>query len=225
MANGELAPTPPPTPGPPSLPGFPAAATARGATRRIHLVPHGGISGPTHAATGCHYVYWPQSAGSTGSEQPKHLNTFKQIRADGDGPLVGLMREVRIRWILFRRAHRPAAWQLLLLGAALVAAMIGVAAFTTYRSDSALAGQLSQLQQQTISLQGQVSAQRQELAASGSQGWQKELARAAGLSGRGESVYVIESAARAAGPGPAVSAIQRAAQVVDQLDAAATAAA
>lgn len=107
----------------------------------------------------------------------------------------------------------------------MVAGLIGLAALSTYRSDSALAGQRSQLQQQTAALQGQVSAQQQELSASGTPGWQMELAREAGLSGAGESVYVIESAARAAGPGPAVNGLQRAAQVVEQLYTGATGAA
>ncbi|MGA9774511.1 MAG: hypothetical protein WBU92_01170 [Candidatus Dormiibacterota bacterium] len=127
------------------------------------------------------------------------------------------MREARIRWILFRRSHSLAPWQLLMLVALLVAGGISAAALSTYRSDQALGRQLVQLQSQAQALQSQVAAQRQEVAVAGSSQWQSELARADGLSGSGESVYVIESAVAAAGPGPAQAGVQKAAQVVSQM--------
>lgn len=131
------------------------------------------------------------------------------------------MREARIRWILFRRSHSPKSWQLLLLASLAVAGGIGVAALSTYRSDQALGRQLTRLQTQTGTLQGQVAGQRQEARVAAGSAWQAELARADGLSGGGETVYLIESAVVAAGPGPAEAGVHRAARVLGQLTAAA----
>lgn len=92
-----------------------------------------------------------------------------------------------------------------------------MAAYSTYRSDQALGRQLLEIQSQTGQLQVQVAAQNQELKVAATSQWQAELARADGLSAPGETVYVIESAAAAAGPGPAQAGVERAAQVVSTL--------
>jgi len=136
------------------------------------------------------------------------LPTFNHIRADVRGPGAGLIREARIRWILFRRSHRLASWQVMMLGAAVLAAGIGLAAYSSHKADQALRQQLVQLQAQTQTLNGQVQAERQELTAAGSPSWQAELARAQGLTAPGQQVYVVESPAVAAGPTPAEEGIQ-----------------
>ncbi len=126
------------------------------------------------------------------------------------------MRELRVRWILLRRGRSFTAGQALLAAGLLVSAGIAVAALSTYRSDQALGRQLLAIQGQASQLQTEVAAQNQELAVAGASQWQAELARADGLSAPGESVYVIESAAAAAGPGPAQAGVERAAQVVSE---------
>ncbi len=113
------------------------------------------------------------------------------------------MRELRIRWILFRRGRTLEPWHLLVLGAAVMACWIAVAAYSSYRTDQSLRQQLVQLQGQTGALSSQVRAQRQEVAASSTSAWQEELARSDGLAPSGEQTYVIESRAAAAGPGAA----------------------
>ena len=126
------------------------------------------------------------------------------------------VRELRIRWILLRRGRSLSAGQALLAVGLLVSAGIAVAALSTYRSDQALGRQLLAIQSQTSQLQTEVAAQNQELKVAGTLQWQAELARADGLSASGESVYVIESAAAAAGPGPAQAGVERAAQIVSE---------
>lgn len=124
---------------------------------------------------------------------------------------------MRIRWILFRRVHRLAPWQVLGLGAAILAVWIGVAAYSSYRSDQGLARQLVQLQAQTQSLGTQVNAQKEEVADAGSSAWQEELARADGLTSPGEQVYVIESLAKAAGPTAVEQGMGEVGQAVDEM--------
>ncbi|MHB8313571.1 MAG: hypothetical protein ACYDD0_09785 [Candidatus Dormibacteria bacterium] len=136
------------------------------------------------------------------------MPTFNHIRAEVRGPGAGLVREARIRWILFRRSHRLASWQVMMLVAAVLATGIGLAAYSSHRSDQALRQQLVQLQAQTLTLNGQVRAERQELAAASSPAWQSELARAQGLAAPGQQVYVIESPAAVAGPTPAEQGVQ-----------------
>ena len=101
-----------------------------------------------------------------------------------------------------------------MLGAAVLAAGIGFAAYSSHRSDQALRQQLSQLQAQTQTLNGQVQAEGRELSAAGSPAWQAELARAQGLTAPGEQVYVIESPALAAGPTPAEQGAQEVGRLV-----------
>ena len=113
------------------------------------------------------------------------------------------MRELRIRWILFRRGRRLEPWHLLVVGAAVMACWIAVAAYSSYRTDQSLRQQLVQLQSQTSALSGQVRAQRQEVSYSGTSAWQTEMVRADGLAPAGERTYVIETRAAAAGPGAA----------------------
>ena len=124
---------------------------------------------------------------------------------------------MRIRWILFRRAHRVAPWQILGLGAAILAVWIGVAAYGSYRSDQGLARQLVQLQTQAQSLGSQVNAQQEEVADAGSSAWQEEMARTDGLTVSGEQVYVIESSAMAAGPTAVEQGVGEVGQAVDEM--------
>ena len=94
-----------------------------------------------------------------------------------------------------------------MLGAAVLACWIAVAAYSSYWSDQALRQQLGQLQAQTSALSGQVKAQRQEVTYASTPAWQAELARANGLGAPGEQTYVIESPAQVAGPGPVEQAV------------------
>jgi hypothetical protein len=145
------------------------------------------------------------------------LPTSKYIRADNEGPVPGLIRELRIRWILFRRAHKLAPWQLMGIVAAILALSIGVAAYGSHRSDQGLSRQLVKLQAQAQILGNQVKAQQQEVADAGSPAWQQELARADGLAAPGQKVYAIESRAQAAGPAAVEQGVAQVGQAVEEI--------
>lgn len=104
-----------------------------------------------------------------------------------------------------------------MLVAAVLATGIGLAAYSSHRSNQALRQQLVQLQTQDQTLNGQVQAERQELGAASSPAWQTELARAQGLATPGEQVYVIESPAVAAGPTPADQGVQEVGRSVQMI--------
>ncbi|MHB8393687.1 MAG: hypothetical protein ACYDC5_04110 [Candidatus Dormibacteria bacterium] len=112
---------------------------------------------------------------------------------------------------------------MLVVVAALMACGIAVAAYSSYRGDQRLRLDLAQLQTQTTALGGQVQAQQQEVGYSTSPAWQAELARAQGLALAGEQTYAIESAAAAAGPGPAEQGVQKVGSVVETMARAAVA--
>ncbi len=118
----------------------------------------------------------------------------------GHGPVAGAIRELRIRWRLFRRSHSPTRRHLALAMAALAVAWIGLALYHGLGTDAQLHRQLLQLQQQSQGLSQELRAQRQELSSAASRAGQEELARSEGLSTPGEQVYVVENPVRAAGP-------------------------
>ncbi len=85
-----------------------------------------------------------------------------------------------------------------------------------YGANSAMRGDLAQLQLQTQQLNQQVATDRAELRAARSAGSLQERERAQGLVAPGESTYIVESPQQAAGPVPAEQGVQIAGQVAQQ---------
>jgi cell division protein FtsB len=124
----------------------------------------------------------------------------------------GLIRELRIRWKLFRRGHTLGRRHLVLLIVAVAAIWVGASLCHGLGSDAALHRQLGRLEVQSQAIERQVQAQREELSSAPSLAAQAEIARSQGLSEAGEQVYVLESPVEAAGP----VAIQQATSEVGQ---------
>ncbi|HVB54509.1 MAG TPA: hypothetical protein VNF24_10015 [Candidatus Acidoferrales bacterium] len=125
---------------------------------------------------------------------------MNQDRADGYGPLNGLIRELRIRWRLFRRGHSLGHRHVVLLIVTVAGFWIALGLYHGLRTDAGLRRQLTQLQGQSQSLSGQVQAQRLELLTAASSLAQAELARSQGLSPSTDQVYAVENPVQAAGP-------------------------
>lgn len=144
---------------------------------------------------------------------PSHIHhTLKQDRADGYGLIAGLIRELRIRWRLFRRSHSLGRRHALLLIVAVAGCWIAVSLYRGLGTDAALRRQLFQLQAQSQSLSQQVQAQHEELKTASSPASQAEIARSDGLALPSDQVYALENPLQAAGP----SAIQQGTAVVGQ---------
>ncbi len=124
----------------------------------------------------------------------------------------GLIREIRIRWRLFRRGHALGRRHAVLLIAALAGFWIALSLYHGLGTDAGLQRQLDSLQAQSQSLARQVQAQRVELKTASSVAAQSELARAEGLVPSKERVYAVENPVEAAGP----VAIQQGAAEVGQ---------
>ena len=139
-------------------------------------------------------------------------HTLNQDRADGYGPIAGLIRELRIRWRLFRRGHSLGRRHAVLLIVAVAGFWIAVSLYRGLGTDAALHRQLLQLQAQSQSLSRQVQAQREELRTAASPASQAEIARSDGLAPSSDRVYAVENPIQAAGPG----AIQQGATEVGQ---------
>ncbi|MGA7173482.1 MAG: hypothetical protein WCB86_01260 [Candidatus Dormiibacterota bacterium] len=137
---------------------------------------------------------------------------MNQDRADGYGPLAGLIRELRIRWRLFRRGHSLGHRHVVLLIVTVAGFWIAVSLYHGLGTDASLQRQLSQLQSQSQSLSRQVRAQREELKTASSSASQAEIARSEGLAGPTDKVYAVENPVEAAGP----IAIQQGAAEVGQ---------
>jgi len=135
-----------------------------------------------------------------------------QDRADGYGPVAGLIRELRIRWRLFRRSHALGRRHAVLLIVTVAGFWIAASLYHGLGTDASLRRQLDQLQLQSQGLTSQVQAQRQELTTAASAAAQSEIARSEGLTGPTEKVYAVENPVQAAGP----VAIQQGADAVGQ---------
>jgi cell division protein FtsB len=135
-----------------------------------------------------------------------------QDRADGDGPTTGLIRELRIRWRLFRRGHSLGRRHAFLLIVAIAGCWIALSLYRGLGTDAALQRQVLSLQAQTQGISRQVGAERQELKGASSSGAQAEISRSEGLVAPGEKVYALENPVQAAGPG----AIQQGTEEVGQ---------
>lgn len=137
---------------------------------------------------------------------------MNQDRADGYGPLEGLIRELRIRWRLFRRSHSLGRRHAVLLIVAVASFWIALSLYRGLGTEAALHRQLTQLQAQSQSLTNQVQVQRVELRTASSSAAQAEIARAEGLVPPTDQVYAVENPVQAAGP----VAIQQGAEEVGQ---------
>jgi len=135
-----------------------------------------------------------------------------QDRADGYGPTTGLIRELRIRWRLFRRGHSLGRRHAVLLIVAIAGCWIALSLYRGLGADAALHRQVLSLQAQTQGISRQVAAEREELKGAPSAAAQAEIARSDGLVAPGEKVYALENPVQAAGPG----AIQRGTEDVGQ---------
>jgi cell division protein FtsB len=124
-----------------------------------------------------------------------------QDRADGDGPTIGLIREIRIRWRLFRRGHSLGRRHVVLLIVAIAGFWIALSLYRGLGTDAALHRQVLSLQAQTQGISRQVQAQREELKTASSDVSQAEIARSEGLVAPGDKVYAVENPVQAAGPG------------------------
>jgi len=137
---------------------------------------------------------------------------LNQDRADGDGPIAGLIRELRIRWRLFRRGHSLGHRHAVLLIVAVAGLWIALSLYRGLGTDASLRRQVVTLANQSQSLSRQVQAQREELGTAASAAAQAEIARSQGLVAPGEKVYAVENPVEAAGP----VAIQQGAAEVGQ---------
>jgi cell division protein FtsB len=116
--------------------------------------------------------------------------------------MIGLIREIRIRWRLFRRGHSLGRRHVVLLIVAVAGCWIALSLYRGLGTDAALHRQVLSLQAQTQGISRQVEAQREELKTASSATAQAEIARSEGLVAPGEKVYAIENPVQAAGPGP-----------------------
>jgi cell division protein FtsB len=125
---------------------------------------------------------------------------LNQDRSDGYGPVAGLIRELRIRWRLFRRGHSLGHRHVVLLIVAVGGFWIALSLYHGLGTDALLKRQLTQLQAQSQSLSRQVQAQREELKTASSAASQSEIARSEGLVPPTDKVYAVENPVEAAGP-------------------------
>ncbi|MGH7643404.1 MAG: hypothetical protein ACRENX_10445 [Candidatus Dormibacteria bacterium] len=125
---------------------------------------------------------------------------MNQDRADGYRPLDGLIRELRIRWRLFRRGHSLGHRHAVLLIVTVAGFWIALSLYHGLGTDARLQRQLTQLQSQSQNLSRQVQAQRLELRTASSAAAQGEIARSEGLAPATDKIYAVENPIQAAGP-------------------------
>ncbi|MGA8206530.1 MAG: hypothetical protein WB801_06745 [Candidatus Dormiibacterota bacterium] len=140
-----------------------------------------------------------------------------QDRADGDGPTTGLIREIRIRWRLYRRGHSLGRRHVVLLIVAIAGCWIALSLYRGLGTDAALDRQVLSLQAQTQGISRQVEAQREELKGAPSAAAQAEIARSEGLVAPGEKVYALENPVQAAGPGAIQQGVEEVGQTAQSL--------
>jgi cell division protein FtsB len=140
-----------------------------------------------------------------------------QDRADGYGPTTGLIRELRIRWRLFRRGHSLGRRHALLLIIFIAGCWIAVSLYRGLGTDAALHSQVLSLQAQTQGISHQVAAEREELKGASSSAAQAEIARSEGLVAPGEKVYALENPVQAAGPGAIQQGVAEVGQTAQSL--------
>ncbi len=163
-------------------------------------------------------LYSPERAGlSPVLRRLKFHHTLHQDRADGYGPTIGLIRELRIRWRLFRRGHSLGRRHAVLLIVAIAGCWIALSLYRGLGTDAALHRQVLSLQAQTQSISRQVVAQREELKGASSSVALAEIARSEGLVAPGEKAYALENPVQAAGPGAIQQGIEEVGETAQAL--------
>ncbi len=103
----------------------------------------------------------------------------------------GLVWDLRVRWRLARRRHPVRRLHVVGAGLLVASLWVGVTLLSGWRLDARLERQAARLGAADRALAAVVARQTAELRAAAAPGWAVEQARAEGLAGPSQQVYVV----------------------------------